>query len=92
MLKISKSIKSSAQPREGGIGIGDDSRVGRNSRYKFDRSEIDSVEVNGGKFKDNEVGKKVQKIFKSKKLSKSNKTVGSDFFTPGARLAFIKLR
>ena len=35
---------------------------------------------------DNEVGKKVQN------LSKSKKTVGSDFFTPGAKLAFTKLR
>ena len=31
-------------------------------------------------------------MFKSKKLSQSKKILGSDFFTPRARLAFIKLR
>ena len=72
--------------------VDSDSRVKRDSRYKLDRNEISDVEVNGDEVGDNEVGKKVQKTFKSKKLSKSKKTVESDFFTLGARLAFTKLR
>ena len=40
----------------------------------------------------NEVGKKVQKRSKFKNSSKTKKTVESDFFTPEAKLAFIKLR
>ena len=39
------------------------------------------------------LGKKTQKTsMKSENLFKSKKMVGSDFFIPGARLAFTKLR
>ena len=74
------------QTKKGGVGVSDNSRVGH------DRSEIDGSEVGGGKGKDNEVGKKVQKSSKSKNLSKSKKTVGLDFLTPGTKLAFTELR
>ena len=61
-------------------------------------SEINNNKVDSGEAGDNEIRKKGQKtsksknLFKSKKLSKSKKMVESDFFTPGARLAFTKLR
>ena len=49
-------------------------------------------EVGGGKI-DNKFGKKDQKTFKSKKLSKSKNTVRSpDFLTLRAKLIFTKLR
>ena len=51
---------------------------------------MDDVEVDSGKVGDNETGKKGQQTLKN--LFKSKKAVGSDFFTPGARLAFTKLR
>ena len=53
---------------------------------------MDNVEVDNGKVEDDKVGKKGRKMSKSKNLSKSKKTVGSDFLTPRARLAFTKLR
>ena len=74
------------RPGKGKVGVGGDSKAGH------DRSELDGSEVNGGEVGDNEVGKKVQKLFKSKNLSKLKKTLGSDFFTLGAKLAFIELR
>ena len=54
-----------------------------------------SGEVDGDEVGDKDVAeeKNHRKMFKSKKSSKSKKTVGSsDSFTPGARLAFTELR
>ena len=58
----------------------------------YDKSELDGSEVDDSEVGDNEVGKKVQNLFKSKNLSKSKKMVGSDFFIPGAKLIFTKLK
>ena len=86
----------SAEPRNGRVGVGGNSKAGRNGRYKLDGGEIGDNEVDDKV--DDEVGKKSQKtfkfknLFKSKKSSKSKKTVESDFFTSRARLTFIKLR
>ena len=90
MLKTSGSTEFKTQPGEGGIGIGG-SRAGRGGS-KLDRSELYGGEVDGGEVEGNEVGKKVQNLSKSKNLFKSKKTVGSDFLTPGAKLAFTELR
>ena len=79
----------SAEPKKGVVGVGGDSRAGCN-RGELDGSEMNNIEVDGGKFGDDEVRKKGWKT--SKNLSKSKKTVGSDFLTPGARLAFIEWR
>ena len=80
MLKIAK-------PKKGRDGVGGDSRAGRGG------SEIDGDEIDGGEVEIDEVGKKVQKRTKSKNLSKSIKALGRlDFLTPGAKLAFTKLR
>ena len=76
----------SAEPKKGRDG------VGRHSRARRGGSEMNDVKVDGGEIEGNEVGKKAQKTSKSKNLSKSQKTVGSDFLTPGAKLAFTKLR
>ena len=79
MLKTS-SIKS-AELKKHGVGIGGDSRAGR-GWSEIDRSGIDNIEVDGGEVEVDEVGKKVQKLSKSKNLSKSKKTVRSlDFLT-----------
>ena len=88
MLKTLGSTKSKTQSGEGKVGIGD-SKVRRDDS-KLDGSRINDGKLDGGEFGNDEVGKKVQKLSKSKNLSK--KTVGSDFFIPGARLAFIELR
>ena len=69
-----------AEPRKGGDGVDGGSRAGRG------RSMMDDVEVDGGEVEVDEVGKK------ARNLSKSKKMVGSDFLTPGAKLAFTKLR
>ena len=79
MLKI-------AEPRKGEDGVGADSRAGHGG------SEINNVDVDGSEVEVDEIGKKVRKTSKSKNLSKSQKTVGSDFLTPGAKLAFTKLK
>ena len=84
MLKTSSA--KSTKPKKGGIRVSGDSRAGR------DRSELVRDDINSNEVGNNEVEKKVQKTFKSKKLSKFKKMVGSDFFTPGARLVFTKLR
>ena len=88
MLKTSVSTEPLTRPGEGVVGVDGNSRAGRD---EIDRSGIDDVEVDGGKIEVDEVGKKGRKTFKSKKLSKF-KTVGSDFLTSGAKLAFTKLR
>ena len=80
MLKISGSTESSTRSGKGEVGVGGDSRAERD-RSEFDRSKVDS-----GKVGDDEIGKKVQN------LSKSKKTVQSDFLTPRAKLAFAELR
>ena len=82
MLKTSST--KSAELRKGGVGVDGNSRAGRD--------RMDNLEIDGGKIKDDEVGKKGRKTFKSKNLSKSKKMVGLDFLTPGARLTFTKLR
>ena len=91
MLKTSS--KKLAEFRKVRVGIGIDSRARRNG------SELDARKTGDNEVDDNigdEVGKKGQKTFKFKnlfkKLSKSKKTVGSDFFTSRSRLAFTKLR
>ena len=84
MLKTS-SIKS-AEPRKGGVGVDGDSRARR------DRSELDRDEINSGEVGDDKVRKKVQNLSKSKKSSKFKKTIGLNFLTFGARLAFTELR
>ena len=81
----------SVKPRKGGVRVAGDSRA-RRDRSKIDGSEMVDVEVNDDDVEVDEVEKKDQKIFKSKNLSKSKKTVGLDFFTPGTRLAFTELR
>ena len=81
------SMLKTAKRRKGGDGVGGNSRVGRGG------SEIDGNEVDGDEIEVDEVGKKVQKLSKSKNLSKSKKTVRFlDFLTSGAKLAFTKLR
>ena len=77
-----------AEPRKGGDGVGSDSRAERDG---IDRNGMDNIEIDGGEVKVDEVGKKGRKTSKSKKSSKS-KTVGSDFLTPGAKLAFTELK
>ena len=90
MLKTSGSTEPSTRPGEGVVGVGGDSRAGRDG---IDGSGMDDVEVDGGEVEVDEVGKKGRKTSKSKNSSKSKKAVGpSDFLTPGAKLAFTKLR
>ena len=89
MLKNSST--KSAKSRNGGIGVDCDSKAGRD-KNEINKNGMNDVEVDGGKVRDDEIGKKDLKTFKSKNLSKSKKTVKLDFFIPGARLAFIKLR
>ena len=79
-----------AELRKDVVGVSDDSRTGRDGSKIFDKSEIDDIKVDGSEIEDDEVGKKCQKM--SKNLSKSKKTIGSDFFILGAKLALIKLR
>ena len=89
-MKTLGSIESIIQLIKGGVKVGDDNEAIRNSRYKFDGNKIGGTEVDG---EDNKVGKKSQKMSKSKNLSKFKKTErSSDFLTPRAKLAFNKLR
>ena len=84
-MKISRSTESTTQPGEDGVGIGNSSRAGHD-RNELDGSKIDGGGCDDGEFGDNKVGKKVQKSPKSKK------TVGSDFLTPGVKVAFAELK
>ena len=84
ILKISTT--KSAELRKGVVGLGGDKKKHGDRVEPVGRDKIDDDKVG-----DNEIGKN-QKISKSKKLFKSEKTIGSDFFIPGARLAFTKLR
>ena len=91
MILKTSNIKS-AKLRKGGVRVGGDSRA-RRCGSEIDRSGIDDVEINGGEIEVDEIGKKIQKLSKSKNLSKSKKTVrSSDFLTFGAKLAFTKLK
>ena len=74
------SMLKIAELRKGGDEVGSDSRA------RVGGSKMDDVEVDGGEVEVDKVGKKAQKT------SKSQKTVGSDFLIPRAKLAFIKLR
>ena len=96
ILKTSETTEFSSRLGRGGVGVNGDSRV-RYDESELDENELDIIEidgsgVHGGKIRNNEVGKKDQKTSKSKNVSTSKKMVRSDFFTPGARLAFTKLR
>ena len=88
MLKTLGSIESKIQPSEGGVGVSESNTAGRDGNG----SKIDDSEFDGNEVRDNEVGKKVQKLPKCKNSSKSKKAIRSDFLTPKARLAFTKLR
>ena len=83
ILKILGSTEFLTRPGKGGVRVGIDIRAGH------DRSELNKNEIDGDEIRNDEFGKKVQKLSKSKNLSKSKKTVGSDFLTPRAKLAFI---
>ena len=85
MLKTSNT--KSAKLRKGIIGVSNSRKEYSNRAEPVGKDKIDDSEV-----EDNEVRKKDQKTSKSKKLSKFKKIVGSNFFTPGARLRFTKLR
>ena len=80
----------STELRKGIVGVDSGSRAGRD-RGGIDGSEINDVEVDDGKIEVDEIGKKARKTSKSKNSSKF-KTVGLDFLTPGAKLAFTELR
>ena len=91
MLKTSGSTESKTRTGKGRVGVGG-SKPGREGS-KLNRSKLHGNEVDGGEVEDDEVREKVWKRSKSKNLSKSKKTVRSlDFLTPGAKLAFTKLR
>ena len=97
MMKISGSTEPLTQSGEGVVGVGDDSKAGRDASKldgsELDGGEVDGGEVDGGKVEVAEVGKKVQKTTKSKNSFTSKKAVGpSDFLIPGAKLAFTKLK
>ena len=92
ILKTLGSTKFKTQPGEGGVRVDGDSKTGRGGS-EIDGSRKDDVEVDGNEIEVDKVGKKVQKLSKSKNLSMSKKTIRSlDFFTPKAKLAFTKLR
>ena len=92
MLKTLESTESKIRPGKSGVGVGGDNRA-RYSGSEIDENRKDNVEVDSSKVEVDEVEKKVQKLSKSKNLSKSKKTVkSSDFLIPGAKLAFTKLR
>ena len=87
-------ITQLTKPRGGRVGVGGDDK----NKYGYktnldDKDKIGGNKVNCGKVRDNKFveEKNHQKIFKSKKMSKSKKTIKSlDFFTLGAKLAFTK--
>ena len=78
-----------SEPRKDGDGVGGDSKAGRD---RIDRSGIDDIEVDGSEVEVDEIRIKARNLSNSKSLSKSKKTVGSDFLIPGAKLAFTKFR
>ena len=86
ILKTSRSTEYSTGTGEGVVGVGGDSRAGRGG------SEIDGDKIDGVEVEVDEVGKKARKTSNSKNSSKSQKTVGLDFLTLGAKLTFTKLK
>ena len=84
MLKNSGGNESKTWPGEREVGVGV-SKAGRDGSKLDDGRRIDDDEVDGDKFRDDEVGTKVQKSSKSKKTE-------SGFLTSGARKAFTELR
>ena len=80
----------SVKPRKGGFGVSSDNRARHDSKYRLDRSKTSDNKIDDKV--DDEIGKKDQKMSKSKKLFKFKKTVRSDFLTSRARLPFTKLR
>ena len=82
ILMTSESTESKIQPGKGGVGVGGSSRAGGDENG----TRINDGEVDSGEIGYNEFGKNGQK------LSKPKKTIRSDFFTLGVKLAFIKLR
>ena len=85
MLKTLGNTESMTNHEKGQVGFSGDSRARCNG------NKLDGNKINGDKVGDNKVKKKVQKLSKSKNLSKSKKTLESNFFIFRARLAFIKL-
>ena len=93
ILKTSRNTESKTQPGEAKVEIGGSSRAEHDGRrIRIDDDEVDGDEVEVNEVEDDEVGKRVQKLSKSKNLFKSKKIVRSDFFTPRAKLAFTELR
>ena len=76
------------EPKKSVSGIGGSSKAGRDGS----KSRINDGKVDGNEVEDNEIRKKVQKLFKSKNSFKSKKIIGSNFLTPRVKLAFTKLR
>ena len=91
MLKTLGSPEPLTRHGKSGVGVGGGSRA-RRYRSELDGKKIDYGEIDGGEIGDDKIGKKVQKLSKFKNLSKSKKTIGLDFLTPRARLAFTKFR
>ena len=88
MLK-NLSIES-AKPRKSQFKFGVNSKNKHNSGAKLDdKDKVGNNKVDGNEVGDNKIAKEKnnQKTFKSKKMVRS-----LDFFTFGARLAFIILR
>ena len=90
-MKTSRSTQCLTRPGKDRVRIGGDSGAGCDGS-ELDGTKINDGEVDGNEVGDDEVGKKVQKLSKSKNLSKSKKTIRSDFLISRARLAFTKLR
>lgn len=94
MLKTSNS--KSTKPRKDEVRLDNNKKEHGDSikpigKHKVGGNKVGSNEIGSNEF-DNKI-RKNQKMSKSKKLSKSKKMIGSsDFFTPGAKLAFTKLR
>ena len=72
MMKTSESTKSWTRPKKGGVEDGGDSRAWHDGS-KVDKSEIDDGEVDSNEVANDEGGKKVQKMSKSKNLFKFKK-------------------
>ena len=93
MLKTS-GTKSAIRPGKGVVRVGSNSKAKRNE-IGLNGKKTGNNKIHDDKF-DDKVRKKDLKTSKSKnlfkKLPKSKKTVGLDFFTLGAKLAFTKLK
>ena len=93
MLKTSKCIQSTIYPKKSRVGVSDDGKAKRDSKYKLNDGKVDSSEVKNNEVGDDEVGKKDQKMSKFIKSSMFKKMVGFlNFFTLRTRLAVTKLR